>query len=97
MLVLYGIFWIWRGSRFRPPDAETAEEQYERGAFFRTFRTQGRGFAISQRRLRAEQKATERYVAATERNFARADAAQARRDERNRKIAERELKKRDLL
>lgn len=72
MMALYGIFFIWRGSRFRPPDAETAEEQYRPGAFWRTFRLQGRGYAISRQRQEA-------------------------RSRRNEKVAERELKKRNLL
>lgn len=40
MLVLYGIFWIWKGSKFAPPDAE--RDANPRSFFFRSFRMGGR-------------------------------------------------------
>ncbi len=40
MMVLYGIFFIWKGSRFAPPDAE--RDANPRAFFFRTFRMGGR-------------------------------------------------------
>lgn len=40
MLVLYGIFWIWKGSKFAPPDAE--RDANPRAFFFRSFRMGGR-------------------------------------------------------
>lgn len=42
MFVLYGIFFLWKGSRFAPPDPETRDLLDERGAFFNTFRSGGR-------------------------------------------------------
>lgn len=40
MIVLYGIFYIWKGSKFAPPDAERDENPTR--FFFRTFRMGGR-------------------------------------------------------
>jgi hypothetical protein len=40
MLVLYGIFWIWKGSKFAPPDAD--RDANPRQFFFRSFRMGGR-------------------------------------------------------
>jgi hypothetical protein len=40
MLVLYGIFWIWKGSKFAPPDAD--RDANPRSFFFRSFRMGGR-------------------------------------------------------
>ena len=57
LIVLYGIFIIWRGSKFAPPDQESHDEQYDRYAFFRTFRQQGRYYANTRRR---REKASEK-------------------------------------
>lgn len=50
MLVLYGIYFIWKGSRYAPPNAERDENP--RGWFVRTFRMGGRYYANTRRRSR---------------------------------------------
>jgi hypothetical protein len=86
MLTLYGIFWIWKGSRFRPPDTESQAEINEPGFFLRTFRYQGRYFGYSQRRLDAQRRGEWAAIEKVQR-------ATDRRAERNARVAERALKK----